>query len=199
MRITSIIFTGILFSIVFLLTSNVAIAQESDQAEAEESLKDDPVPQVDPNAMTLDRLHAIIQKVDAEAKREGNSWQFTIAKRPMIVVSDPNADRMRIITPIANASALDAAMLERLMQANYDAALDARYALGQGLLWGVFIHPLSSLKERDFLSGLGQTVNVALSFGGSFTSGMFVYGGGDSNALHQEILDELMKKQEETI
>jgi len=39
------------------------------------------------------------------------------------------------------------------MQANFDSALDARYAIAKGKLWSAFIHPLSELNEEQFFSG----------------------------------------------
>lgn len=58
---------------------------------------------------------------------------------------------MRIIMPIGDADEIDKESLLRMMQANFDSALDARYAIAQGSLWGVFIHPLGSLIERQRL------------------------------------------------
>ena len=68
----------------------------------------------------------------------------------------------------------------RIMQANFDSALDARYAIAQGKLWGTFIHPLSELSDLEFLIALGETANIVLSYGTSYSSGMFMFGGGDS-------------------
>lgn len=55
--------------------------------------------------------------------------------------------------------------LLRLLQANFDSALDARYAVARGILWAVYIHPLSALTDREFLPGLGQTVNIVRTYG----------------------------------
>ena len=85
----------------------------------------------------------------------------------------------------------------RLMQANFDTALDARYAVAQGRLWGVFIHPLSPLEHDQFLSGLAQTVNLALSYGQSYSGGASVFGGGDSNGIYQNLLEELRRRGQE--
>jgi hypothetical protein len=84
----------------------------------------------------------------------------------------------------------------RLMQANFDSALDARYAVANGRLWGVFIHPLSPLEKNQFLSGLVQTVTVARTYGTGYTSGGAVFGGGDSNEIYRKLFEELQKKGE---
>ena len=85
----------------------------------------------------------------------------------------------------------------RLMQANFDSALDARYAVAQGRLWGVFIHPLSPLEKDQLLSAFVQTINIARTYGQTYSGGATVFGGGDSNGLYQELLEELLKKGEE--
>lgn len=165
--------------------------------------------QEDPNAppaepairlapMTLEAMHETILKVDAEAVRSeaGNAWQFTLEERQVTVVTDTNHDRMRIFVPIAPADGLPDAMVRRLMKANFDTALDARYAIAQDILWGTFIHPLSPLTERQFLSGIGQTVNLARTYGTTFSSGELSYGGGDSQGLmERELIDRLLEKE----
>lgn len=148
------------------------------------------------NQASLDMMEEVIGALDGEATRNGNNWQFTLEERMMIVVTDANAGRMRIITPIAEAGALPQEALERLMQANFDTALDARYAIGQGLVWGVFLHPLDSLTTRDFASGVLQTKSLADTFGTTFSSGALNYGGGDSGAILEEQLKELLEQLE---
>ena len=80
-----------------------------------------------------------------------------------------------------------------MMQANYDAVLDVRYAMANDIIWAVFIHPLSSLTQKEFLSGVAQAVTAAETFGTSYTSGAFVFGGGDSSSIHEDLLKELEK------
>ena len=146
--------------------------------------------------MTIDKLDIIVKRIDPEATRENNTWQFTLAERPVYIVADPAAGRMRVMSPVAQTSALAPGMLERMLQANFDAALDARYAIAQNLVWSIFIHPLGSLTERDLLSGTAQTVTAAINFGTSYSSGATVYGGGDTNGiLRRELLDELLKRE----
>lgn len=143
-------------------------------------------------------IDGALKKINKDIKRETNIWQFTLGTRQVIVITDPIAERMRIMVPIGDAGLLDQALLTRLMQANFDSALDARYAIANDVLWGTFIHPLTSLSEKDFASGLAQAIAVADNFGGSFSSGAVVFGGGDSTRLQaQELLDLLKKKAEE--
>ncbi len=142
-------------------------------------------------------IDTALKKIDKTIKRETNVWQFELAKRQVIVITDPVAERMRIMVPIVEASKLDQELLTRLMQANFDSALDARYAIASDLLWGTFIHPLTSLDEKGFVSGLAQAIAVAENFGGSFSSGAIVFGGGDSTKLQEQELLELLREKAE--
>jgi len=144
----------------------------------------------------LEQMDQVIKALDAKATRTGNSWEFTLKERSMLVVTDPAAGRMRIITPIALVADLPEGALERLMQANFDTALDARYAVAQNIVWGAFIHPLDTLTQRDFAAGILQTHAVGETFGTTFSSGAISYGGGDSGALYEQQLKELLEEIE---
>jgi hypothetical protein len=148
-------------------------------------------------AMTLSRLAEIIFTLDENAISRGNAFEMTVGPVAVLVVTDPEADRMRAMVPIRTAEGLTEEELIRMMQANFDSALDARYALANGAVWAVFIHPLSSLTKEQFASGLGQTVNAAATFGTLYTGGEMQFGGGDSPPLQRQLIDELLKKAEE--
>ncbi|MEM8539077.1 MAG: hypothetical protein AAGF56_14600 [Pseudomonadota bacterium] len=178
--------TRLMIALLFAGAAAYATAQETPEAT--------PTPSEPP--MTFERLAEIVQVLDEEAIFQGPTIQFTIADIPVIVVADPRADRMRAMVPIRAAEGLDPDELMRLMQANFDSALDARYAVAQGRLWGVFIHPLSPLERDQFVSGIAQTVNVARTYGQTYSGGAQVFGGGDSNGIYQELLDELRQFEE---
>lgn len=148
-------------------------------------------------AMTLDRLDAIIRALDPEAQRRGAVWQLTIDDVQVLVVTDESADRMRAITPVARSADVTPEQMTRMMQANFDSALDARYAIAKEILWSAYIHPLAALEKDQLISGVGQVVNLAQSFGTLYSSGGLLYGGGDSGALQRALIDELLKKGEE--
>ena len=102
---------------------------------------------------------------------------------------------MRILVPVINVDELQDNELARLMQSNFDSALDARYAIAKDIIWGAFIHPLSSLTDREFLSGLGQTVNLSITFRKTYSSGALVFQGGDSSDLQRkELIDQLIER-----
>lgn len=147
--------------------------------------------------MTYERLGRILFALDENAQPVGRGFQLQIAGVPMLVVTDPEADRMRAMVPLRAVEGLTAQELRRLMQANFDTALDARYAVAQGQVWAVFIHPLSPLQKDQLISGLGQTVNIARTYGTLYTGGALQFGGGDSPGLQRQLIEELLEKGRE--
>jgi hypothetical protein len=147
--------------------------------------------------MTLERLDAIIRALDPEVQTNGTMWQFTVNEVIVLIVTDEAADRMRAITAVRKAEDVSPEELTRLMQANFDSALDARYAIAKDLLWSAFIHPLKPLEKNQLISGIGQVVNLAQSYGTLYSGGALQYGGGDSGALQRALIDDLLKKGEE--
>jgi hypothetical protein len=71
--------------------------------------------------------------------------------------------------------------------------LDARYAVAQGQLWSTFMHRMTSLSQEDFVSALAQTVTLVKTYGTTFSSGAMSFGGGDSNAEIQKLLDRILQ------
>lgn len=146
--------------------------------------------------MTLTRMGEILNAVDPEAERFGTGFRVTLDDIPVVIVTDPVANRMRAMVPIRSADGMTGEELLRLMQANFDTALDARYAVANGRLWGIFIHPLRELEREQFLSALLQVTNVARTYGSIYSSGAMSFGGGDSRGLFAEQLKELLEKGE---
>ncbi|MEO1480913.1 MAG: hypothetical protein AAFU77_02325 [Myxococcota bacterium] len=146
--------------------------------------------------MTNARMDTVLRKVADKVERRGNVWQLEIESYTLLVITDEKADRMRVMSMIGPAEKLDRTLLQRMMQANFDSALDARYAIANEKLWSVFIHPLRSLRDRDLISGVAQTINCVTTFGASFSSGALVFGGGDSQKLEAERLQRLLRRGE---
>ena len=141
------------------------------------------------------RLESLIRRIDPEADGKSGFWKLTVENHALTVITDETADRMRIIMPIEKIDDLDRKRLYRLMQANFDSALDARYSIAKNKLWSTFIHPLSPLGDEEFLSGIGQVVNLGATYGTSYSSGALLFGGGDSKELQQrELIDRLIQK-----
>lgn len=178
-------------ALVTIATGLFAVAYGNGSDEQSES-----PPASNGQPMTAERLAELIVAVDDEAVLDGATWFFHVADLEVVVVYDIAADRMRILIPISDADVLEADEILRLMQANFDSALDARYAIANGTLWGAFIHPLSTLTDEELLVGIGQTANVVTSYGTSYSSGLFIFGNGDSAEIERNRLIEDLKKTE---
>ena len=148
-------------------------------------------------AMTLERMETILRALDPEATANGSQFMLTIEDIQVFVIADANNDRMRVMTPIRSQEGISAGELTRMMQANFDSALDARYAIAQNTLWSVFIHPLSPLEKNELISGIGQVVNLLRSYGTVYSSGALSFGGGDSDGINRQLIEQLLDKGEE--
>ena len=147
--------------------------------------------------MTLDAMVAIVKAIDEEAEVRGSAMRLTISEVKVTVITDPKNNRMRAFVPIQSLDGVNQQLLYRMLQANFDSALDARYAIAQEHILSVFIHPLKELEKDQFIEGLGQVVNLVKTYGTAFTSGGMTFGGGDSRNLHRKLIDELLKKGEQ--
>ncbi len=171
-------------SLLGLGSAGVAMAQSSVPDEAPSAIRD----------MDLDLMEAVLTALDPEVERAGAAFSLTVEDIPVLIVTDARADRMRAMVPIRSAGGLTEADLTRMMQANFDSALDARYAVAEGRVWAVFIHPLSPLRSDQLISGIGQTVNAALSYGTLFSSGAGQFGRGDSADAQSDLLERLHER-----
>jgi hypothetical protein len=69
--------------------------------------------------------------------------------------------------------------LDAALESNFHKALDARYATSKGVLYSAYMHRLSELSELQLISAVEQVANLALTFGGEYSSGTLVYGGNE--------------------
>lgn len=149
-----------------------------------------------PPGMNNQHLQTLIQGVAKDVEGQPGYWRFSIGDYAVSVITDEKADRMRIIVPIVEVKDLDTAHLTRLMQANFDSALDARYSIAKGFLWSAFIHPLSELSDRQFVDGLAQAVNLAATYGSTYSSGALIFGGGDSQGEQDKYYRAIIERKD---
>ena len=183
----------------FLLAASLAFGAQSATAQvtAPDSGAEAPDETRHEAPMTLARLDEIIRALDPEAQTNGRAWHLSIGDLRIMIITDETADRMRAITPVRKIEDMSLEDITRVLQANFDSALDARYAIAKDVLWSAFIHPLTALEKDEFISGLGQVVNLAQSYGTLYSGGALQFGGGDSGALQRQLIDELLKKGQE--
>ena len=87
------------------------------------------------------------------------------------LISDPENDRMRLVTPISMVETVDPRVNEILLRANFYSTLDARYAVSDGVIYATFLHPISSLSPELLSSALAQVLSLTKTFGSSFSGG----------------------------
>ncbi len=119
-------------------------------------------------------------------------WRGTRHEVPVFVFSDDEHDRMRLMSPIGIIEELDTDLLHALLMANYDRALDARYAMRGNELWSVVVHPLATLATDDLPSLFDQVVTLAKNTGTSFASTELVF-----QAMPDELVLEPAEDDEE--
>jgi hypothetical protein len=127
-------------------------------------------------SMTNARLEEILRRLEPGLKGGDGRWQMMREGIPVMVMTDETQNRMRIIAPAAEVKQVDPEVLMKMMEANFVAALDARYAVFKGIVWAAFIHPLDSLVERDLMSGLKQVTTLVKTTGTSYSSSELHFG-----------------------
>ena len=131
--------------------------------------------------MNNQRLDSLIRERGEVLEGQLGFWRFDYRERVVMVVTDESHNRMRIITPVAEVADLEESIWLIALTANFDRALDARYAVNGDYLWSAFIHPLQQLSDAQFLDALDQVVTLADNFGTTFTSSDLVFGGGEDS------------------
>ncbi len=162
-------FFAIALTIVSALSAANAHGQATEPAEPEnEATREAP--------MTQSRLADIVKNLVDETQGSGNVLAFNYEGVNITMVSDAAANRMRLIAPVIEADKLTEQQVAATLVSNYHLALDARYAIGDGVLVSTFIHPLAELTRSQLLSAIRQVANLKKTFGTTYSSGELSYG-----------------------
>jgi hypothetical protein len=125
--------------------------------------------------MTTTAMGKLLDSYLTDLEGENGFWRGNRDEVPVFVFSDDEHDRMRLMAPIGVVEELDAELLHVLLQANYDRALDARYAMRNKELWAVVVHPLATLATDDLPSLFDQVVSLVKNTGSTFSSTELVF------------------------
>lgn len=172
-------------------------AQSSDSSDGPNQPAGDSSIQTAEPAMTLERIEDVLLALDPNAQTNGSRFLLTVEDIQVFVITDVDNDRMRVMTPIRPREGISSAEMTRMMQANFDSALDARYAIAQDTLWSVFIHPFSPLEKNQLITAIGQVINLVTSYGTVYSGGALNFGGGDSEGINRQLIDRLLDKGKE--
>jgi hypothetical protein len=125
--------------------------------------------------MTTQAMGKLLESYLEDLDGQPGFWRGVRNETPVFVFSDDSHDRMRIMAPVGVIEELDPDLLHVLLQANYDRALDARYAMRGNELWSVVVHPLATLATDDLPSLFDQVVLLVKNTGSTFASTELVF------------------------
>lgn len=128
--------------------------------------------------MTNEKMSKILLREAEEVEGSPGRWQFKFQELQLYILTDENANRMRVMTPIVEEKDLEKGQYKVMLEANFDKALDAKYSISQDIVWSVYTHPLQELTVEQFKDALNQVARLAQNFGGSYTSTDWTFGGG---------------------
>jgi hypothetical protein len=86
---------------------------------------------------------------------EPDSWQVETGDVRLLVLLSEDRTWLRALISIAKAEDAQP-YLEQLLEANFDETQEARYALAQRVLWGVFQHAITGLTVEDFQAAIAR-------------------------------------------
>lgn len=87
------------------------------------------------------------------------TWQIETAEFRLLVILSEDRSWLRALIPIAPVQEIQPFM-EQILEASFDLTQEARYALHQNVLWGVFQHNLSSLTSLDFSTAVARLMSL---------------------------------------
>lgn len=125
--------------------------------------------------MTTQAMGKLLDSYLTDLEGQPGFWRGVRNEVPVFVFSDDEHDRMRIMSPIGVVEELEPDLLHVLLQANYDRALDARYAMRGNELWSVVVHPLATLATDDLPAMFDQVTTLVKNTGSTFASTELVF------------------------
>jgi hypothetical protein len=88
---------------------------------------------------------------------QSGTWQVEMPQLRLLVLLSDDQSWLRVLIPIAPAQDAQP-FLEQLLEANFDTTQEARYALNQNVLWGVFQHNCATLDPEDFSAAIARVI-----------------------------------------
>lgn len=87
------------------------------------------------------------------------AWQIRNSQIHLLVILSEDRGWLRLLSPIASADEAQS-LLPQLLEDNFDATQEVRYAFNQNVLWGVFQHRLESLTTEDLESAIASLISL---------------------------------------
>ena len=143
--------------------------------------------------MTNKRLGELIATASDSIIGQEGRWQFYFKQVTLICLTDSTYNRMRIISPIADAAQLDGDLKNAALIANFHTALDVKYAIADDVLWSAFIHPLRELSDDQVTDAISQVYAANVTFGTTFSSTDLLFPGAQNRPEKEK--NESIKKE----
>ncbi|MEM1407601.1 MAG: hypothetical protein AAGG59_12555 [Bacteroidota bacterium] len=126
--------------------------------------------------MDLKSLKLALAQRAVVVAENGPGVEYELDGVQIYLITDESANRMRLMAGIMEESKVKAEELKKMMEANFDRALDAKYALSNGVLWSVYVHPLKELQKEQLIDALYQVKNLVNNYGTTYNSTDFIFG-----------------------
>ncbi len=149
------------------------------------------------NRMDNVKMGKILRSTSESVEGIPGNWQIVFGEQILFIITDEAHNRMRIFTPIAEQAEIGREELEKMLAANFHAALDAKYALYGGFVVSLFTHPLVELTPEQFKDAIKQVAVAAQNFGTTYSSTDLIFGGnqeGEENKKDKKINRKPTKK-----
>ncbi len=127
--------------------------------------------------MDFKNLKLTIAKKAVIVKEDNNVIEYELDQIRIYLIADENANRMRLMAGVLEENKMSKDDLTKVLEANYDRALDAKYAIANDVLWSVFTHPLKELTPDQVVDALYQVRNLVRNYGTTYASTDMVFGG----------------------
>jgi hypothetical protein len=88
-----------------------------------------------------------------------DSFQVETPEYRLLIIYSAQQSWLRMLVPIAPAAEA-MTFIEEFLSANFDATLETRYAMHQGVLWGVWQHSVAGLTSEDFSSAIDHSIDL---------------------------------------
>jgi len=108
--------------------------------------------------MTPDAIAATLAEIFGAAgvqQPSPETWQVDVEALRVLVLLSEDGSWLRVLVPIAPLSEV-ASLVPQLLEANFDYTQETRFALSQGLLWGVFQHDRASLTAENLRGAIAR-------------------------------------------
>ncbi|MEH2234727.1 hypothetical protein [Nostoc sp.] len=87
------------------------------------------------------------------------SWQVDTSTFRLLVLLSEDNTWLRVLLPIVPIQEAQP-FLEQFLEANFDDTQEVRYALYEGVVWGVFQHNIGTLVSADLSNAINRLVSL---------------------------------------